>query len=114
SAPSRTRACPMPASSPPEPPLDIRQLRVLRALLAHNSVSRAAVALGQSQPAVSATLKKLRAAIGDPLLVRSGAAMVPTERAQAIAGTLDTILAGFDTLTAPPPPFDPATATRAV
>ena len=40
---------------------------------------RAAVKLNQSQPAISAALRRLRDITGDPLLVRGKAGMVPTE-----------------------------------
>ena len=93
---------------------EIRHLRVLRALLAESSVSRAADALGQSQPAVSATLRQLRDVFGDPLLVRSGAGMVRTERAEAIAAQVEAVLEGVDSLLEPPGEFDPETATRQV
>ncbi|MCK7490491.1 MAG: LysR family transcriptional regulator [Comamonadaceae bacterium] len=39
-----------------------------------------------TQPAVSAQLKRLRALTGDPLLVRAGTGMAPTETALAAAG----------------------------
>lgn len=92
--------------------IDLRHLRVLRALLAENSVSRAAKALGQSQPAVSVALRQLRDAFGDPLLVRSGAGMVRTERAETIAEAVGRVLDEIDELVAPPGAFDPATSDR--
>ncbi len=46
--------------------LDLKQLRVLQLLLAERSVSRVATLLRQSQPAISATLKRLREVFGDP------------------------------------------------
>jgi DNA-binding transcriptional LysR family regulator len=48
-------------------------------VLTERSVSKAALRLGMYQPAVSASLKRLRELAGDPLLVRSGAGMVPTD-----------------------------------
>ncbi|MEJ1158359.1 helix-turn-helix domain-containing protein [Prosthecomicrobium sp. N25] len=57
--------------------LDIRLLRTLHLLLTESSVSRVARILGQTQPAVSASLKRLRETFGDPLLVRSVAVMTP-------------------------------------
>jgi DNA-binding transcriptional LysR family regulator len=59
--------------------IDLHLIRVLHTVLSERSVSRAAVRLGMYQPAVSASLKKLRELAGDPLLVRSGAGMVPTD-----------------------------------
>ena len=59
--------------------IDLHLIRVLHTVLTERSVSRAALKLGMYQPAVSAALKRLRELAGDPLLVRSGAAMVPTD-----------------------------------
>jgi DNA-binding transcriptional LysR family regulator len=58
--------------------IDLHLIRVLHTVLTERSVSRAALRLGMYQPAVSAALKRLRELSGDPLLVRSGASMVPT------------------------------------
>lgn len=68
-----------------DPPLDLRALAALDALVRNESVSRAARELGVSQPTMSRTLSRLRATLGDALLVRSGNRMVPTPRARAIA-----------------------------
>lgn len=58
--------------------IDLHLIRVLHTVLTERNVSRAAVRLGMHQPAVSSALKRLREYAGDPLLVRSGAGMVPT------------------------------------
>lgn len=58
--------------------IDLHLIRVLHTVLTERNVSRAAIRLGMHQPAVSAALKRLRDYAGDPLLVRSGAGMVPT------------------------------------
>ena len=50
--------------------IDLHLIRVLHTLITERSVSRAAIRLASSQPAVSAQLKRLRALTGDPLLVR--------------------------------------------
>ena len=60
-------------------------IRVLQTLITERSVSRAAMRLQSTQPAVSAQLKRLRALTGDPLLVRAGNGMVPTETGAAAA-----------------------------
>ena len=59
--------------------IDLHLIRVLHTVLTDRSVSRAAIRLGMYQPAVSAALKRLRELSGDPLLVRSGSGMVPTD-----------------------------------
>lgn len=61
--------------------IDLYLIRVLHTLITERSVSRAAMKLASTQPAVSAQLKKLRALTGDPLLVRTGHQMQPTETA---------------------------------
>jgi DNA-binding transcriptional LysR family regulator len=61
--------------------IDLHLIRVLHTVLTERSVSKAAIRLGMHQPAVSASLKRLRDFAGDPLLVRSGPGMVPTDAA---------------------------------
>ncbi len=61
--------------------IDLHLIRVLHTVIHERSVSRAAVKLASSQPAVSAQLKRLRTLTGDPLLVRAGQQMQPTETA---------------------------------
>lgn len=94
--------------------IDLRHLRVLQALLHESSVSRAAIRLGLSQPAISATLRQLRDEFNDPILVRSGSGMVCTERGQDISISVDRILSDIDLLTIPTGAFDPATSNRAI
>ncbi len=61
--------------------IELHLIRVLQTLITERSVSRAAMKLASTQPAVSAQLKRLRALTGDPLLVRAGNGMTPTETA---------------------------------
>jgi DNA-binding transcriptional LysR family regulator len=68
--------------------LDLNLLVALEALLKETSVSRAAMRIGLSQPATSHALQRLRDLIGDPLLVRNGARMELTPRAQGLRGPL--------------------------
>src|ERR1700742_4262423 len=63
------------------PEVDLNLLIALDALLAEGSVAGAAQRLGLSASAMSRTLARLRAATGDPLLVRAGRDLVPTPRA---------------------------------
>ncbi|MGN8000062.1 LysR family transcriptional regulator [Sphingomonas sp. 22176] len=64
--------------------LDMNLLAALDVLLTQSSVTGAARKLGLSPSAMSRTLTRLRAATGDPLLVRAGRGLVPTPRAMAI------------------------------
>ena len=68
--------------------LDLNLLVALDALLREANVSRAAMRVGLSQPAASHALQRLRDLIGDPLLVRTGARMELTPRAQALRAPL--------------------------
>src|SRR5258707_2107095 len=68
--------------------LDLNLLVALDALLLEANVSRAAMRIGLSQPAPSHALQRLRDLLGDPLLVRVGARMELTPRAQALRGPL--------------------------
>ena len=74
--------------TPSLPLLDTQLLLALKTLLVERSVTRTAVRLNQSQPAVSATLRRLRLVFGDELLVRNGNTMVPTARALALEPSL--------------------------
>ncbi|MEE2692366.1 MAG: LysR family transcriptional regulator [Pseudomonadota bacterium] len=91
--------------------LDLNLLAPLEALLAERSVSRAADRLGLSQPATSHALRRLREALGDPLLVRSGAGMTLTPRAESLraplAAALESVRGVFEQTC-----FDPATTQR--
>lgn len=96
----------------PTDPVDLYLLRVLCTLVAGRSVSRAAVKLNQSQPAVSTALKRLRDIFNDPLLVREGAAMVPTERALQLRDGARTALGEIDRMLSDPERFDPASSQQ--
>jgi DNA-binding transcriptional LysR family regulator len=68
----------------PDADVDLNLLPALDALLAEGSVAGAARRLGLSESAMSRTLARLRAATGDPLLVRAGRGMAPTPRADEL------------------------------
>jgi DNA-binding transcriptional LysR family regulator len=68
--------------------LDLNLLVALDALLREANVSRAAMRIGLSQPAASHALQRLRDMLGDPLLVRVGARMELTPRAQGLRAPL--------------------------
>ncbi|WP_334154852.1 LysR family transcriptional regulator [Tepidimonas sp.] len=87
--------------------IDIHLIRVLHTVLTERSVTRAAVRLGMHQPAVSAALRRLRRLTGDPLLVRTGAAMVPTAVAQRMIAPAAEILRQAETMLGGARAFDP-------
>lgn len=92
--------------------VDLALLGALDALLAERHVTRAARRLGITQSSMSHHLARLRAALGDPLLVRVGRAMVLTPRAEAMAAPLHRALADARAAVADAAAFEPATATR--
>lgn len=88
--------------------VDLNLLVVFAALMQHRSVTVAAQRLCLGQPAVSASLRRLRELFGDPLLVKAGRGMVTTPRADALVPVVEAVLAQVDALTARPAGFDPA------
>lgn len=92
--------------------IDLHLIRVLHTVLTERSVSRAAMRLGMYQPAVSAALRRLRELSGDPLLVRSGAQMVPTVAALRMIEPAASILRSAEVLFSDARSFDPSTASH--
>ncbi len=68
--------------------LDLNLLRALNALLLTQSVSASARRLGVTQPAMSASLRRLRLHFGDPILVRRGNQMLPTPLAERLLSSV--------------------------
>jgi DNA-binding transcriptional LysR family regulator len=95
--------------------IDLNLLISLDALIEEANVTRAAVRLNISQPALSAQLTRLRHIFGDPLLVPSetGRGMTPTTRALALQGPLHATLRDLEALVKRAAAFDPMTANRA-
>lgn len=92
--------------------LDTYLLRVLYTLLTEQSVTRTAVKLGQSQPAISNTLKRLREITGDAILVRGKNGMVPTERGHDLLSLAQQSLEAMERIARPSQDFDPGNTTR--
>lgn len=90
--------------------VDRRLLVTLRTLLTEKSISRTAQILGQTPPAVSLALRRLRELLSDPLLVRSGSKMVLTERGESLLKPVAEAIDGLDRVFIKEGPFDPATA----
>ncbi|HWO20844.1 MAG TPA: LysR family transcriptional regulator [Kofleriaceae bacterium] len=93
-------------------PLPLSQMTALDALLQERNVRRAAERSGVTQSAMSHALRQLREALGDPLLLRSGNAMLLTPRAEAIRAPLHHALAQVRAAVAARPGFDAKTSTR--
>jgi len=90
--------------------IDLHLIRVLHTVLTERSVSKAAIRLGMHQPAVSSALKRLRDFAGDPLLVRSGSGMVPTDAALRMLEPAGHILRSAEMLFSDARGFEPASA----
>lgn len=86
--------------------LDGQLLRTFLTIIEESSVSLAAERLGVTQSTVSHSLNKLRAILGDPLFVRSGQGLTPTETALALKAPVLEVLDRLQDLTSLRP-FDP-------
>ena len=64
--------------------LDLNLLRVFDQVMTERNLTRAARNLAMTQPAVSNALARLRSALGDQLVTRSGYGVEPTPRASAL------------------------------
>lgn len=91
--------------------LDLRTIRLLLLLLESSSLSSAAAETGVSPSTASKILQKTRALFDDPLFVRSGGRMLPTERMRELAPGFVSALRTFANLAEPSEPFSPARAS---
>lgn len=91
--------------------IDLHLIRVLNTVLTERSVSKAALRLGMHQPAVSAALRRLRVLAGDPLLVRSGSGMAPTDAGLRMIAPSAHLLREAEMLFSSARGFDAATST---
>ena len=87
-------------------------LAALDALLAEQSVSRAAERLHVGQPAMSATLRQLRTIFKDPLLVRAGRGLKRSIFADSLQEPLAGILRDVGRLLQSGSAFDPSTSQQ--
>jgi DNA-binding transcriptional LysR family regulator len=91
---------------------DMNLLVALDALLSEESVSRAAERLRIGQPAMSATLGRLRTAFGDQLLVKDGRGLQRTAFADSLREPLAEILRDIEGLIESGAEFEPQAARR--
>jgi DNA-binding transcriptional LysR family regulator len=91
--------------------LDLNLLLVLDTVLSERSVVRAARRLHLTPSAISNALARLRSALGDPLVIRSGRGVVPTPRAAGLAPSLKRALSDL-ARAIEIDDFDPATTAR--
>lgn len=78
--------------------IDGHTLRVFLTVCETRSVSRTADAFDLNQSTISHTIDKMRLAVGDPLFVKSGRGITPTEKAITIIPRVQEILAGIEGL----------------
>lgn len=91
---------------------DLNLLVTLDVLLAEGSVARAARRLKLSPSAMSRALARLRAATGDPLLVRAGRGLVPSPRALALREQVARLVDEAEAVLRPAETLDPAQLAR--
>ncbi len=92
--------------------LDLNLLLALDALMTESSVTRAAERMNVGQPAMSAALARLRKFFDDPLLVRQGRSLVPTNRALELIAPIREALDGLESTIREGRAFDPTTSRR--
>jgi len=92
--------------------LDLNLLVAFEALLEERSVSRAALRMNLSQPAMSAALGRLRSYFGDDILVPQGKRMYATAFAESLLPQVRECLQGLESLVATSPGFNPAESQR--
>src|ERR1700726_860801 len=91
---------------------DLNLLVVFEVLMAERNVTRAAERLGRTQSAVSHSLSRLRSQFGDPLLVKGGVRMQPTEFALDLIEQARPMLGGIQRVLSPQHVFDPENSRR--
>ena len=92
--------------------LDLNLLVALDALLQQRSVTRAAAQMGLSQPALSASLARLRRHFDDELLTRVGNDYRLTPLAVQLRERTRVAMSGVERVFTAQPEFDPASSTR--
>jgi DNA-binding transcriptional LysR family regulator len=92
--------------------LDMNLLLAFDALLRERHVTRAAEGLDVGQSSMSASLAKLRHLFQDELLTRTGAGLVPTERALALLPLVHEAISALERVMEPALPFDPQSAEQ--
>jgi len=92
--------------------LNLNLLLVFATVYKEKSISRAALELHLSQPAVSNALARLREHFNDPLFERKAAGMLPTARARALIQPIQAALNTLEHGLMQDEAFDYATSTR--
>jgi len=69
--------------------MDYNLFPVFVEIMKHQNISKAAAALGMTQPAASNALGRLRQQLGDPLFIRASRGVIPTQFASSIADEME-------------------------
>lgn len=85
--------------------MDLNLFRVLDAIYSQGGISAAARALHLTQPAITHSLNRLRELFGDPLFVRQGNRMVPTDKTRTVMAEVQLHLKGLQDTTRMQPAF---------
>jgi len=89
--------------------VDLNLLVALEALLTERNVTRAAERTSVGQPAMSASLARLRKHFDDQLLVRQGRQLIPTPLAETLVGPVREALSAVEAVLVRSRVFDPST-----
>lgn len=89
--------------------LDLAALRTFRLVYQKASFAAAAVELGMNASSISYTIDRVRKAAGDPLFLRQGGGIAPTDQCQSLLGHVERILAEAEHISGDRT-FDPAKA----
>jgi len=92
--------------------LDLNLLMVFHHLLLEKRVSKVALKLGMSQPAVSSALGRLRSGLNDELFLRTQRGMEPTPYALQLAEPVSVALDGLQQALNVRASFEPASSER--
>jgi DNA-binding transcriptional LysR family regulator len=91
--------------------IDLNSLTVFNAVMAEQSITRAADVLAMTQPAVSNTLARLRVRVNDQLFFKSGRGIRPTAKALELWAQIQPAMLSIEQAMQPPD-FDARTARR--
>ena len=92
--------------------IDLNLLVYLDVLLREKNVTRSAIKLGITQPAMSNVLKRLRVLLDDPLLVKTSEGMTATERALALQPLVRAAVEAAERVVEDHSDFNPKTDNR--
>ena len=92
--------------------IDLNLLVYLDVLLREKNVTRSAMKLGITQPAMSNVLKRLRVLLDDPLLVKTSEGMTATERAIALQPLVRAAVEAAERVVEDHSDFNPKTDNR--